>query len=91
LQTRFLKTAVIELHRTLEVDSENATAHYLLQQLYDELGETALSEKHEELHDRYRPDDNAQGQAVRLAREQYPEASKAAESVVIYPLTRPRD
>ncbi len=91
LQTQFLKTAVIELHRTLEIDSENATAHYLLQQLYDELGETALSEKHEELHDRYRPDDNAQGQAVRLAREQYPEASKAAESVVIYPLTRPRD
>jgi tetratricopeptide (TPR) repeat protein len=91
LQTQFLKTAVIELHRTLEIDSENATAHYLLQQLYDELGEMALSEKHEELHDRYRPDDNAQGQAVRLAREQYPEASKAAESVVIYPLTRTRD
>jgi len=91
LQTQFLNTAVVELQRTLEVDSENATAHYLLQQIYHELGETLLSEKHEALHDRYRPDDNAQGQAVRLAREQYPEASKAAESVVIYPLTRTRD
>ena len=74
----------------MKVDSENATAHYLLQQIYDELGETKLSEEHKQLHDRYRPDDNAQGRAVRLAREQYPEAGKAAEAVVIYPLSRPR-
>ena len=89
LQTQFLTTAVSELHKTLEVDSENATAHYLLQQIYDELGEAELAETHRELHDRYRPDDNAQGQAVRMAREQYPEAGKAAEAVVIYPLTAP--
>ena len=53
LQTQFLTTAVTELHRTLEVDSENATAHYLLRQIYDELGETDLAEKHKQLHDRY--------------------------------------
>jgi tetratricopeptide (TPR) repeat protein len=89
LQTQFLTTAVSELHKTLEVDSENATAHYLLQQIYDELGEGELAEKHRQLHDRYRPDDNAQGQAVRMARERYPEAGKAAEAVVIYPLAVP--
>ena len=87
LQTQFLTSAVSELQKTLDVDNENATAHYLLQQIYDELGDTELAEKHRQLHDRYRPDDNAQGQAVRIAREQYPEAGKAAEAVVIYPLS----
>lgn len=86
LQTQFLTSAVSELQQTLTVDSENTTAHDLLQQIYDELGESELAEKHRQLHDRHRPDDNAQGQAVRIAREQYPEA---AEAVVIHPLTAP--
>ncbi|MDA1161680.1 MAG: multiheme c-type cytochrome [Planctomycetota bacterium] len=89
VQEQFLRSAVAELHRTLEVDSENATAHYLLQQVHDELGETELSENHGRLHDRYRPDDNAQGQAVRKARENYEAAGKAAEEVVIYSLSVP--
>jgi tetratricopeptide (TPR) repeat protein len=91
LRDDFLTSAVTVLNRTLGIDSENATAHYLLQQIYDELGEEELSAKHEQLHDRYRPNDNAQGQAVRLAREKYPAAGKAAEAVVIYPLTVPAE
>ena len=41
------------------------------------------------MHQRYKPDDNAQGRAVRLAREKYPAANHAAEAVVKYPLQRP--
>jgi tetratricopeptide (TPR) repeat protein len=48
----------------------------------------ALAEKHQGLHERYKPDDNAQDRAVRLAREQYPAANHAAEAVVKYPLQR---
>lgn len=89
LRDGFLKAAVTELQRTLEEDSENATAHYLLTQVYAELGDDELSEAHRKLHDRYRPDDNAQGQTVRQAREKYEAAGQAAEAVVIYPLHRP--
>ncbi len=42
-----------------------------------------------QLHLRYKPDDNAQGRAERLARERYPAANHAAEAVVKYPLQRP--
>ncbi|MEZ6080473.1 MAG: hypothetical protein R3C56_33815 [Pirellulaceae bacterium] len=38
---------------------------------------------------RYKPDDSAQGLAVRKAREKYPAANFAAEPLVIYPLQRP--
>jgi hypothetical protein len=44
---------------------------------------------HEQLHLRYKPDDNAQGRAERLARQRYPAANHAAEAVVIYSLQRP--
>jgi len=44
---------------------------------------------HSAEHLKYKPDDNAQGRAVRLAREKYPAANFAAEALVIYPLQRP--
>ncbi len=75
--------------RTLAIDSENVTAHHNLQLLYAELGDTEKSREHERLHLRYKPDDNAQGRAERLARERYPAANHAAEAVVKYPLQRP--
>ena len=43
---------------------------------------------HRELHAEYKPDDNASDRAVRLAREKYPWANKAAEALVIYDLDR---
>ena len=81
--------AVDTFQQTLAIDSENVTAHHNLQLLYAELGDTEKSREHEQLHLRYKPDDNAQGRAERLARERYPAANHAAEAVVKYPLQRP--
>ncbi|MCU0961571.1 MAG: hypothetical protein MUF48_15855 [Pirellulaceae bacterium] len=81
--------AVGLFHQTLSIDSEDVTAHYNLHLLFAELGDAEQARKHDELHRRYKPDDNAQGLAVRLARERYPAANHAAEAVVKYSLQRP--
>lgn len=81
--------AVAEFRKTLALDPENASAHYGLQLLFDRLGQTELAAEHRRLHQRYKPDDNAQELAVGLARQKYPAANHAAEAVVIYPLQRP--
>ena len=81
-----LREAAKQFQRSLALDSENTTAHYNLGLIHGELGERELEKKHKTLHLRYKPDDNAQGLAVRLAREKYPAANSAAESLVIYPL-----
>lgn len=65
------------------------STHHNLQLLYAELGDKEKSREHEIFHLRYKPDDNAQGQAERLARERYPAANHAAEAVVKYSLQRP--
>jgi tetratricopeptide (TPR) repeat protein len=88
-QERLLREAVREYQKTLNVDPENVSAHYNLQLLYAELGDDAQAKEHQQLHARYKPDDNAADRAVRLAREKYPAANHAAEAVVIYPLQRP--
>ncbi len=80
--------AIETFQRTLAIDSENVTAHYNLQLLYTETGESEKAAEHEQLHGRYKIDDNAQGRAVRLAREKYPAANHAAEAVVKYSLQR---
>jgi tetratricopeptide (TPR) repeat protein len=80
--------AVDEFNKTLAIDSENVTAHHNLQLLYAELGDSEKSREHERLHLRFKPDDNAQGRAERLARQRYPAANHAAEAVVKYPLQR---
>ena len=81
-----LREAAKQFQRSLALDSENTTAHYNLGLIHGELGERELEKKHKTLHLRYKPDDNAQGLAVRLAREKYPAANSAAEPLVIYPL-----
>lgn len=85
----YLKEAVATFKKTLKIDSENLAAHYNLQLLYQQLGEEELAAKHRKLHQRFKPDDNARGRAIRLAREKYPAANNAAEALVIYPLHRP--
>ena len=52
------------------------------------MGETALADKHRQLHDRYRVDDVARSKAVEKARAKYPAANAAAEALVIYSLHR---
>jgi tetratricopeptide (TPR) repeat protein len=85
---RAWQEAVEAFHKTLDLDSENVTAHHNLQLLYAELGDDKKSGEHERLHLRFKADDNAQGRAERLARERYPAANHAAEAVVKYPLQR---
>ncbi|TWT76672.1 Tetratricopeptide repeat protein [Planctomycetes bacterium CA13] len=85
---QYLSEAVLQFKRTLEIDPENVSAHHNLQQLYEKLGDETLSAKHRELHLTYKPDDNAQGRAIRLARQRYPAANHAAEAVVKYSLIR---
>ena len=82
------REAVEQFQSALRVDPENVTAHYNLQLLYERLGDQELFAKHQRLHERYKPDDNAEGRAVRLAREKYPAANQAAEAVVKYSLFR---
>ena len=83
-----LREAVAKFHETLNIDSEDITAHYQLSLIYKELGNAEKSAKHHKLHGRYKLDDNARDLAIGLARKKYPAANHAAEAVVIYPLTR---
>ncbi len=85
---QLLRDAVATFHRTLAIDSENFMAHSNLSDLYQELGDEALSLEHREAHERYKEDDTIRGSAHRLARERYPAANHAAEALVIYPLNR---
>lgn len=72
----------------LEEDPENLTAHYNLAQVYDLLGESRRATIHRDLHERYRPDDNARDQAIRAARSRDPAADHAADPVVIWDMHR---
>jgi tetratricopeptide (TPR) repeat protein len=83
----YYRQAVETFNKALEIDSENVTAHYNLQRLYMALGDKKLAEKHRKLHERYRVDDHARGQAIRVAREKYPAANEASAAVVIYRLS----
>jgi tetratricopeptide (TPR) repeat protein len=87
-QQRLLTAAAETYHRTLAEDPEDVAAHYSLGQIYNLLGETERAEYHQQLHERYKPDENARDAAVRQAREKYPAGNHAAERVVIYPLDR---
>jgi len=84
----FLEKAAETFQKALEVDSENVTAHYNLQQLYRELGDNQKAEHHAGLHARFKPDDNARDRAVGRAKARYPAANAAAEEPVFYRLQR---
>ncbi|HUG89340.1 MAG TPA: tetratricopeptide repeat protein, partial [Planctomycetaceae bacterium] len=86
---RYWRQAVEQFRKTLAIDSEDVTAHYNLQLLYDKLGEPEKASGHGALHGQYKSDDTARGRAVRLAKEKYPAAAQAAEAVVVYDLQRP--
>ncbi len=87
-QRKFLQEAVTRFKRTLEIDSENVTAHYNLALIYERLGQGDLAAQHRKLHERYRPDDNARDRAVAIARRRDAAADHAAQATVIYSLQR---
>jgi tetratricopeptide (TPR) repeat protein len=84
----FLKEAAERFERTLQLDSENLTAHYNLALIYDQLGDAKKAEEHRKLHERYRPDDNARDRAIAIHRRNHPAADHAAQATVIYDLQR---
>lgn len=86
----FRREAVDWFQKTLALDPENATAHYGLAQLYEQLGETDAADRHRELHATYKIDDNAKDRAVQLARLRNAAADRAANKIVIYDLHPPR-
>jgi tetratricopeptide (TPR) repeat protein len=84
----YLQQARDEFLQTLQVDSEDVTAHASLAAIYQRLGDQEKSEFHGAAHLRYKPDDNAIDVAIPTARGQYPAANHAAEALVIYWLQR---
>ena len=88
---RFLREAASYYERTLTFDSEDATAHYGLAQVWGDLGDEEKAAEHAALHAKYKVDDNATDVAIAKARQKYPAANKAAEPVVIYDLDLDRN
>jgi tetratricopeptide (TPR) repeat protein len=83
-----LKEAVEIFQKTLAIDSENVDAHYNLSQLYAQLNDKEKAAEHQALHEKYKIDDTARGEAVSKARQKYPAADFASEALVIYDLQR---
>ena len=83
-----LRKAVDWFEKALELNPEEASAHYGLQLVYADLGDQAKEEFHAEAHRKYKVDDNARDVAIAAARGRYPAANVAAEPVVIYDLHR---
>ncbi|MCB1752038.1 MAG: tetratricopeptide repeat protein [Gammaproteobacteria bacterium] len=85
---RYLQRARSWLEKALEIDPENAAAHYNLALVFSEMGVTAESDRHRALHDKYRSDDQAVEQAVSTHRRHNPAADHAAEETALYDLQR---
>ena len=88
-QADWLRAAGARYREALALDPENVTAHYGLAQVSARLGDEEAEGRHRRLHQKYRPDDNAQDRAIAAARRRDPAANHAAEAVVVYDLHRP--
>ena len=84
-----LNEARESFERGLAIDPENVTAHYNLGLIYSQLGDREAAGRHQALHAKYKPDDNARDRAIAIARRADPAADHAAEAIVIYDLQRP--
>jgi tetratricopeptide (TPR) repeat protein len=82
-----LQKAVEWYDKVLVLDPENATAHWGLKQAYMALGQSEDAARHSALHQKYKRDDLAEGEAMMAARERYRHAAHASEDPVIYDLT----
>src|SRR6185369_11084881 len=67
-QQYFLQQAVEQFKQALALDSENLAAHYNLALIYSQLGDEKRAAEHRQLHERYRPDDNASDRAIAIER-----------------------
>jgi len=85
----YLRQAEHWFQRVLELDSENAEAHYGLAQVCARLGEPDKERQHRSLYAKYKPDDNARDRAIVLARRNSAPANHSAEAIVLYDLQRP--
>ncbi|MFK8028931.1 MAG: tetratricopeptide repeat protein [Gammaproteobacteria bacterium] len=83
-----LEKARATYHKALELDPENATAHYGLTQVYSLVGDEEKASVHRDLHTKYKPDDNARDVAISTARRNDPAANHAADATVINDLQR---
>lgn len=83
-----LRESLSYFERSLAIDPENVAAHYNMNLIYGQLGESDLAREHFRHYLRYKPDDNARDRAVSLARVRDPAADHAAEAIVIYDLHR---
>jgi tetratricopeptide (TPR) repeat protein len=81
-----LERAAAQFERTLRLDAENVTAHYVLSLIYAQLGDPRRAADHAAQHARFKPDDNARDHAIATHRLANTAANHAAQSVVIYPL-----
>jgi tetratricopeptide (TPR) repeat protein len=74
--------------QVLVIEPEDLTAHHNLALVYSALGEKRLAAVQRELHEKYRPDDQAIEQAVTRHRSSHPAADHAAAAIVIHDLDR---
>ena len=88
MEVEWLDRAANRYQQSLQIDPENVTAHYGLAQVYARLDRSTQAEKHRQLHQKYRRDDNAHDLALASARRSDPAANHASEAVVIYELQR---
>ncbi len=88
-QMSFLRLAAEQFKKTLALDSEDLAAHYNLSLIDAQLGDEKLAAEHRQLHERFRPDNNAADRAIAIERRRNPAADNAAKATVIYPLHRP--
>ena len=86
---RLLREAESWFAKALQYDPENLTAHYNLGLIYLALGDGERARRHQSLHARYKPDDNARDRAIAAHRRANPAADHAADPVVVYDLQRP--
>lgn len=84
-----IRESIALFERTLELDSENMTAHHNLALLYAMQGDEDDAARHRELHLRYRPDDEIRPVLRQRARLRDAAANHAAERIVIYSLDGP--
>ena len=83
-----LRQAAAAFDRTLAIDAENVTAHYALNLIHGELGDVGRAATHRDAHLRYTADEQSRSRVMAMHRATNPAANHAAQSVVIYDLTR---
>ena len=77
------------LYTALKFDVENHQAYYNLYVIAKLTQDHESAEKYRNLHEKYRPDNNAKDTAISAHRVKNPAADHAAAPVVIYDLNRP--